>query len=125
MSPPAAQLKAESARVLSKALLRAVDAMSLSGRATAEIIGVSEATLSRVRSGKLHLAPESKEGQLALLLLRVFRSLDAIVGGNAEALRQWLISGNDHLDGAPVELLRTPQGLVHVADYLDAVRGKL
>ena len=55
----------------------------------------------------------------------VYRSLDAMVGGNPEALRAWLTHANDHLHGVPAELLRTPQGLVHVADYLDAMRGKL
>lgn len=113
------------ARVLGKALGRAADAMGLTSRAVAEIVGVSEATMSRVRSGKAELAPKSKEGQLALLLLRVFRGLDAVVGGSAGAARAWLTSGNAHLGAVPAELLRTPQGLVHVADYLDAMRGKL
>jgi uncharacterized protein (DUF2384 family) len=119
------QPQSRPAQVLGKALLRAADAMGLTARALAEIVGVSEATLSRVRSRKAELAPSSKEGQLALLFLRVFRSLDTLVGGSPEALRQWLASENEHLGGAPASLLRTPQGLVHVADYLDAMRGKL
>jgi hypothetical protein len=125
MPSPLAASKPHPARVLGKALLRAADAMGLTSRALAGIVGVSEATVSRVKGGKAEIAPESKEGQLGLLLLRVYRSLDAMVGGNPEALRAWLTHANDHLHGVPAELLRTPQGLVHVADYLDAMRGKL
>lgn len=122
---PRAAPQVQPAKVLSKALVRAADMTGITARALGEIVGISESTLSRVRSGKAEIDPHSKEGQLSLLFLRVFRSADAIVGGNAEALRLWLTSANAHLGGVPAELLRTPQGLVHVADYLDAMRGKL
>lgn len=112
-------------RVLAQALLRAAALMDLPGRAVSEIVGISASSFSRIRNGKLRLDPAAKEGQLALLLLRVFRSVDAIFGSNNEAVRGWLRSENRHLAGVPLELLRTPQGLVHVADYLDAMRGKL
>jgi len=125
MATLALRPEVQPAQVLAKALFRAAEAMGLTSRAVAEVVGVSEATISRVRGGKAALEPASKQGQLALLLLRVFRSLDALVGGDAAALRAWLAGPNDHLHGTPLELLRTPQGLVHVADYLDAMRGKL
>jgi len=41
----------------------------------------SEASVSRLQTGR-GLDPETKEGELALLFLRLYRSLDALVGGD-------------------------------------------
>ena len=79
----AASSAPDEASVVSKALLRAAEALGLSSAELAEIIGTSESTLSRVRNRKRGPIPlGTKEGELALLFLRVFRSLDALVGGN-------------------------------------------
>jgi uncharacterized protein (DUF2384 family) len=109
--------------VANKALLRAAQALAISSAVLAEVLGTSEATLSRVRSGARSIALGSKEGELALLFLRVFRSLDALMGGNIEHARAWLNAPNTHLRGIPLERLKTVQGLVDVAEYLDALRG--
>ena len=72
------------------------------------------------------MEPDSAEGRHALLFLRVFRSLDTLVGGDAAKARLWLSAENRHLGGyPPLALIRTTPGLVRVADYLDAMRGKL
>jgi uncharacterized protein (DUF2384 family) len=52
----------------------------------------------------------------------VFRSLDSIVGDEATA-RKWLASENLGLNGRPIELIRSTEGLVRVVQYLDASRG--
>lgn len=110
--------------VLTKALLNVARLLELRQRELADILGASEASVSRLRSGRL-LDPASKEGELALLLLRVFRSLDAMVGGDARARIAWLQSHNHHLAGVPAERLRTVEGLTDVVRYLDAMRGTL
>jgi len=112
------------AAVLTKAVVRAAQILGLSQRELGQILGLSPASVSRMHGGKLHLGPETKEGELALLLLRVFRSLDALVGGETESLRAWLRADNLHLAGVPLERMKTIQGLVDVAVYLDAMRGK-
>jgi hypothetical protein len=109
--------------VANKALLRAAQALAISSAVLAEVLGTSEATLSRVRSGARSIALGSKEGELALLFLRVFRSLDALMGGNVEHARAWLNAPNAHLRGIPLQRMKTVQGLVDVAGYLDALRG--
>lgn len=114
---------ARAGRVLGKAVLRAADASGLSRRALARILGVSEATLSRAAHGR-PLDPASKEGELALAFLRVWRSLDALVGGDAAQARAWLHADNRHLGGVPAHLLESAAGLFHVAGYLDALRGR-
>ena len=96
----------------------------MTNRQLALITGTSEASVSRLRSGRA-LDPGSKEGELALLFLRLYRSLDALVGGDDEKAREWLHAVNDHLGGIPVERIRTVEGLVDVVQYLDAMRGRL
>jgi ABC-type cobalamin/Fe3+-siderophores transport system ATPase subunit len=61
---------------------RAAELMELSGAALARTLGVSEASVSRLVSGARTIDPKSKEGELALLLVRVYRSLDALVGSD-------------------------------------------
>src|SRR5689334_16311435 len=108
--------------VLSKAALRAAGLLGLSSRSLARILGVSEASVSRLAAGARTIDPASKEGELALLLVRVDRSLDALVGTDATQRRAWLESHNDALNGKPVDLLQRADGLVHVVAYLDAMR---
>lgn len=110
--------------VLAAAVLAAAERLGLRGRNLAAVLGTSEASVSRLRSDR-GLDPASKEGELALLFLRVYRSLDALVGGNDEKAQLWLHAENDHLHGIPAERIRTVEGLVDVVQYLDAMRGRL
>ena len=107
--------------VLTRAVVRAAESLGLSGRELAGILGVSPSSLSRLGHGR-QIRPDSKEGELALVFLRVFRSLDALLGGDAESCRRWLRAHNVHLVGVPAELLPTVTGLAGVAEYLDAMR---
>lgn len=122
------RLRAASARpdpgvVLARAVLRAAEQLGVRQAQLARILGVSEATVSRLASGR-SLAPESKAGELALLFVRVFRSLDALFGGATEQSRLWLTANNTHLGHVPARLLESAAGLVAVVDYLDAMRGR-
>ena len=117
---PAAQPQPEA--VLTKAVLRAADLLELPSNALARILGVSEASISRLVGGSRTIDPASKEGELALLLVRVYRSLDALVGTDAAQRKAWLHGHNRALNGRPVELLQRADGLVGVVAYLDAMR---
>jgi predicted transcriptional regulator len=117
---PASQPAREA--VLTKSVLRAADLLGLSSAALARILGVSEASVSRLVSGTRTIDPQSKEGELALLLVRVYRSLDALVGTDATQRKAWLESYNRALNGRPAELIERADGLVHVVAYLDAMR---
>ncbi len=114
----------DQAVVLAKASLSAASRLGLRHRELAEIIGTSEASVSRLQ-GRRSLAPETKEGELALLFLRLFRSLDALVGGDDAKARDWLHAANNHVRGVPADRIRTVEGLVDVVQYLDAMRGRL
>lgn len=121
--PTARPLAAPAAQaVLTKAVLRAADLLGLSSRVLSRTLGVSEASISRLVSGRRTIDPASKEGEFALLLVRVYRSLDALVGADAAQRKAWLESPNHALNGRPVELLQRTDGLVHLVAYLDAMR---
>lgn len=123
-SPRTLVAATDAAGVLTKAALRAAELLEVPQRTLAEIIGVSASTISRARSAPID--PHSKAGELAQLWLRVFRSLDAIVGSNDVAAREWLNSANAAFGGAkPLERLRSAEGLIHVLHYLDSARARL
>lgn len=108
--------------VVAKALLRAAGLLGLSGKELAAVIGVSEATLSRLRRAPDSAALPGKAYELALLFIRLYRSLDAITGGDDAASRRWMRAENSALGGVPASRIRTVDGLTHVLAYLDARR---
>jgi hypothetical protein len=110
------------AAVLTKAVLRAADQLGMASRSLAAVIGVSEATISRMRSGDYELQRGQKSFELAVLFVRFYRSLDAIVGGDQEVARAWLKNSNTALDSAPLALIQTIPGLMNAIHYLDARR---
>jgi uncharacterized protein (DUF2384 family) len=123
--PHSLPLPLSEAAVLSKAAVRAARLLDLSQRDVSAALGVSEATASRLFAGKYLLSPErAKEWELARLLVRIFRSLDAL-WGHEETARTWLASTNLALAARPKDLLRSVEGMVRVVTYLDAARGRL
>ena len=119
-----AALAPRPAAVLAKAVLSAASRLGLRQRQLAAVLGASEASISRLQRGR-GIEPDSKEGELALLFLRLYRSLDALVGGNDEQAQRWLHAPHAHLGGVPADRLNSVQGLVDVVQYLDGMRGKL
>jgi uncharacterized protein (DUF2384 family) len=115
----------KSAATLSKAVVNAARELGTSQAVIADILGVSEATASRLFSGNYQLNPARKyEWEFALLFVRIYRSLVAIVGAG-ESARMWLHGENMGLAGKPIELIRTAQGLIRVLEYLDSYRGRI
>lgn len=113
---------ADEPAVATKAVLRAAAHLGLSNRALGRIIGVSEATVSRMGSGSYTIAPGEKPFELAMLFIRLFRSLDALAGGDEAVASAWLRGENSALGGTPLGLIESVPGLVHVLGYLDARR---
>ncbi|MEZ0168352.1 antitoxin Xre/MbcA/ParS toxin-binding domain-containing protein [Microvirga sp. TS319] len=124
MTPQPARISQDAA-IVSKAAVRAAERLELPGRLFASIIGVSEATVSRMKTGDFALDRDRNAFQLSLLFVRLYRSLDAIVGGNAASAASWFKSHNTALDARPVEAVQSIAGLVHVIDYLDSRRAPL
>jgi hypothetical protein len=111
------QIAPDPRTVLTKALLNAGKGLGLSQERLGEIIGRDRTAFSR------GLDPAGKAGELALLLIRCYRSLYALVGGDAAAMQHWMHTQNRDTGGVPAEQVRSVQGLVSVVEYLDAMRG--
>ena len=114
---------ADADAVLAKALLNTREQLGLTQQELADIVGVHRTAISRWADSGLR--PQSKTGELALLLIRIYRALFALFGGNLQDMRHFLRTENRHLAGVPLVMMGQVQGLVHVLEYLDAIRGKI
>jgi len=109
---------------LTKAVMRAAGFLGISQAIVASVLGISTASVSRMASGLYILDKHRKEWEFGVLFVRLFRSLDAILGHGDQA-RLWLTNENLALGGKPLEMIRTTEGLVRVVHYLDATRGRV
>jgi hypothetical protein len=116
----ARSLSPEPAAVLGEAFLSAGKALGMTQADLGRVIGKDRSAVSRGR-----IDPASKAGELALLLIRCYRSLFVLVGGDPAQMRHWMRTPNLHTGGVPVEQVKTVAGLAGVLEYLDAIRGKL
>lgn len=115
----------EQARVLTASVLKAAALLNIAFGDLGRMLGLSAATISRMNKGDYTLVETRKEWDLALLFVRMFRSLDSLVAGRESSAQAWLQSYNEALAAVPAEMMKTVVGLVHVTDYLDAVRGRV
>jgi transcriptional regulator with XRE-family HTH domain len=108
--------------LVTKAALRAAERLGLSNKELARILGLSESTVSRMAAGAYALSPEQKPYELALLFVRLYRSLDSIVGGDQAVAKAWLRTGNSALGDMPLARIMSIAGLTETIAYLDARR---
>ncbi len=119
---PAQTKAAAEATVVTKALLRAAANLKLTNTVLGAIVGLSDATVSRMKKGAYVLAPADKSYELSVLFVRMYRSLTAIVGGDDSVARSWLENHNTALHAKPMQRIQSVSGLVDVINYLDARR---
>src|ERR1700730_4128868 len=93
--------------VITKATLRAADRLNVTNKVLAKVIGVSESTVSRMRKGDYPLEKGQKPFELAVMFVRLYRSLDVMVGGDDTVASQWLANANMALKGAPLDLIQS------------------
>ena len=88
-----AQLKQrpDPAVVLSKALLNASKQLTLKQDELGKVIGVHRTAITRLKQN-LDLSPDSKQGELALLLIRAARALFALTGGDQAWIKHFMRS---------------------------------
>lgn len=109
--------------VVAEAVLNLAEQMKISNAELADVLGVNESTINRLK--KAAKITNSRAIESALFLVRIYRSLYSVYSGNKSAMIHWLRTGNKHLHGTPIELMGTMDGLVRTMYYLDAMRGKL
>ncbi|MEI6158692.1 MAG: XRE family transcriptional regulator [Roseococcus sp.] len=111
--------------VVSKAVVRTAQALGLRQAELAAILGISPPSASRLIAGQYLLQAEGKPFELALLLIRVFRSLSGVLGDQMEQASAWMRVENRALGGVPAQLVTTATGLVNTVAYLDAARARI
>lgn len=119
---PATETVTAASAVLTKATLRSAGLLGLTNSVLAKAVGLSEASISRMSSGAKAFEVGSKPAELAALVIRVYRSLDALVGNSEEHRRLWMTSYNRALNAIPKEAIQSAEGLVRVVTYLDGAR---
>lgn len=117
----AARQPSKEGMVLTKATIRAADRLGMPQRVLANVLGLSESVISRMKSGE-YVLERGKPFELAVLFVRLYRSLDAIVSGDDKTAGEWLRNENIALRARPLEMIQKVQGLVDVIRYLDARR---
>ncbi|BDW83698.1 hypothetical protein MACH24_31360 [Erythrobacter sp. Dej080120_24] len=112
-------------KVLTSAIAKIAAFWGFTNAKLGTILGLSEATASRLRSGKSELDPTSKSFEAGQFLLRLFRSLDALLGSDDLSARAWLATPNLDLEARPIDLIDSFRGLITVCDYVDAHRARV
>lgn len=105
--------------ILGKATKNAASELGLKLNELAQIIGKDRTSINR------GISPDSKSGELALLFIRAYRGLHALLGGDTKNMAHWFATNNKHLNGTPKDLVKSIQGLSNVVSYLDGMRGKI
>jgi len=118
------QVQADPAYVLGKAVIETSDFFGLSSEILGKILGRDRTSITRLKKNPA-IDPQSKTGELALLFIRVYRGLFAILGGNQAAMREWLRQNNLSLQGQPLVRIQSVVGLASTVNYIDAMRGKI
>ncbi len=121
----AAPDRSAAATVVSKAVVRAGAALGLSNAGLAKVLGLSPASASRLRDGSFILPLDSKPYEFALLLIRLFRGLDAMTGGEEQASQSWMRTPNRALNCAPIDRITSVTGLVETVAYVDSARARV
>ncbi|XQU09312.1 DUF2384 domain-containing protein [Halomonas sp. LY9] len=122
--PALAQSSSTPDQVLAKAVLRAAEQLGLSQSALAEVLGVHRTTITQLKKN-LKLDPSSKQGELALLLIRLARALFALTGGDQVWIQHFMRTPNRATGGVPAEQVTRLEGLFAVLRFVDGMRGKV
>ncbi|MDK9686333.1 MULTISPECIES: antitoxin Xre-like helix-turn-helix domain-containing protein [Halomonas] len=122
--PALAQSRSTPDQVLAKAVLRAAEQLGLSQSALADVLGVHRTTITQLKKN-LKLDPNSKQGELALLLIRLARALFALTGGDQVWIQHFMRTPNRATGGVPAEQVTRLEGLFAVLRFVDGMRGKV
>ena len=122
---PATVAQHADVEIITHAFLEAGRELGMTLGQLASVIGVSQSAMKNYSRGSASIsAPKNQE--LSLGLIRVYRALFAILGGEREQMQHWMRTPNRHLNGQqPQEMAANYQGLAELNVYLDAMRGRL
>lgn len=104
----------DSALVLTQAVSKAGQFLGLNHQQILRALGCDQTDLIEA------IDPQSNQGRHALVLIRIFQALDALMGADLTAIQGWMRSRNNNLQGIPIELILNDKGQRQVLEYLEA-----
>lgn len=112
--------------VLTQAVAEVTRRLGLRVNDLKDIVGISQPSATRLLRGHYLLRDKAKEWELSAHLVRLYRSLFSLVGGDDALASGWLRSPNQAFSGQkPVDVIKRIDGMVHVCEYLDGHRARV
>lgn len=109
--------------LLGKGVLRAAEQLHLSRSQLARVLDMDVLAITQLQN-QPELDPNSKQGKLALLLIRLYQALHALTGGDRAWMRLFLTSENRVTRDIPAHQIETLNGLISVLNFVEALREK-
>lgn len=110
----------ERSEVLAGAVSESAQRLCICPADLGRIIGVSRPVAGRLLRGKARLRLGSKTWELAVLVVRVYRALIVLSGGDDHLAQRWLHAPNlAFAQERPIDVLQRIDGLTRVLAYLD------
>lgn len=110
--------------VLTKAVLSASKQLGLKPVELGAMLGMHRTAISRLKQCP-SLDPQTKAGELALLVVRVALALHTLTGGDREWMEHFIRTPNKITGGVPAKQMETIHGLANVLQCVDAICGKV
>lgn len=117
------QMTTQETLVVHKALMRASENLEINRAKLALVLGLSAPSVTRLFQGQFQFGIASKEYEHALLFLRMYSALMALVQERQLAIA-WLRAENLGLGQKPIELMLSTEGLVRVVGYLESTNAQ-
>lgn len=93
--------------------------MGLTDGQAAQALGLTERQINLLHSGRRYLRAESKAGEIALMIVRIYRAVDALVGSDEATRRRWMANHHQELQCSPQQTITTVVALVNTLDCLE------
>ena len=115
----------EKERVLTYAVVNVADRLGLNDIQLAKILFAKEDFVTSIKNEKSVLKFGSVPYVQATLLVRIYKSLDAMTGGNQKIGQQWMKSQNSAFGDSPISHILKRQGINDVVKYLDTSTSRI
>ena len=109
---------AKQKKVLAKAVLSSANQLGLTQEQLAIVLNLD----SMETLNSLEVDPDSSQGELAIILIRIAISLDALTGGEAKWMQHFMKAPNKLTKGIPIEQIQTTQGLITILNVVEGLR---
>ena len=109
--------------VLGKAVLRAAEHLHLSQSQLAIVLRMDVVAITQLQN-QSEIDPNSKQGKLALLLIRLYQALYTLTGSDREWIDHFLTSENRVTGGIPANQIETMDGLISILNFVESIRAK-